>query len=113
MDFTPRNQVMPTAPAYISKNEFISNPDKDETVVAHTSFFDGFVDAVKGLSNEGHHGGKDMRLMALYPPHLPELFCQTRGISWEEFWGADNQKWIKEMLNDPMLSDFRVHKGRA
>jgi hypothetical protein len=111
MDFSPRRQ--PSMHTYVSFNDAISNPDKDETIIVHTSRFDGFVDATKALSNEGHHGSKEMRLMALYPPHLPEMFCQSRGITWAEFWGPDNQKWVKEMLNDPLLSDFRVHKGRA
>jgi hypothetical protein len=109
MNFTPKNQVMPTGPRYVSKTDFFES--EKGLVAVHNMRFDGLVDIVKSMSNEGLHGSNEMRLAAVFPPGLPEHFCQIRGISWAEFWS--DTKWIKEMLNDPMLSDFRVWKGRV
>lgn len=112
MNFTPKNQVMPTAPAYISKNEFLTNPDnEDEVMVVHNMQFDGLIDLAQSMSNEGLHGSAEMKLVALVPPGLPEKCCEIWGISWAEFWS--DQKWIKKMVNDPMFSYFRVAPGRV
>jgi hypothetical protein len=111
MNFTPKNQVMPTGQHYISKTDFFSDPDKEEVVAVHNMRFDGLVDAVKSLANEGFHGSKEMKLVAVFPPGLPEHCCKVWGITWAEFWS--DQKWIKKMLNDPMFADFRVAPGRV
>lgn len=111
MNFAPKDQVVADVGAYLSRTNFITNPDNDEEVVViHESRFDGLVDLAKSMSNEGIHGSNEMKLVALYPPHLPEMCCNLWGITWAEFWS--DQKWIKRMLNDPALADFRVAPGK-
>lgn len=111
MNFVPKNQVMPTAPAYISKNEFFTNPDnEDEVIVRHDMQFDGLVDLAQEFSNSGLHGSSEMKLVALIPPGLPEKCCEIWGISWAEFWS--DKKWIKRLINDPEFAHFRVAPGR-
>lgn len=111
MNFAPSNVVNADAGAYLSRTSFIDNPEKDEVVIVHDMRFDGLVDLAKSMSNEGIHGSKDMKLVALFPPGLPEHCCSVWGITWAEFWS--DQKWIKRMLNDPIFADFRVAPGRV
>lgn len=111
MNFTPKNQVVPNASAYISTNEFFNDPDDESRViVAHHMQFDGLADAVKALSNEGIHGSKEMKLVMMIPPGLAEHACQVWGITWQEFWS--DKKWIKRLINDPDFAHFRVAPGR-
>ena len=91
--------------------EFISHPDKDETVVAHTERFDGLLDTVKSMHNEGMHGEKDMKLMAVIPGILIEQYCYINHISWAEFFA--DQKHIKALCNDPDNKYWRVAPGRV
>jgi len=110
MDFSPRDVVSADVGAYLSRTEFISSPDDETKVITrHVSRFDGLVDLAKSMSNEGVHGSKEMRLVGLYPPHMPEICCNAWGITWEEFWS--DPKWIKKMLADPMFADFRIAPG--
>lgn len=111
MNFAPSNVVTADTGAYLSRTEFVQNPDADETVAIHQMRFDGLVDLAQSMSNEGIHGSKDMKLVALFPPGLPEHCCNVWGITWAEFWS--DQKWIKKMLNDPMFANFRVAPGRV
>jgi len=60
--------------------------------------------------NEGHHGTKDMRLMASLPPVLIEHYCTVNQITFREF--MHNPEHVKRMVNDPALSDFRIAPGR-
>lgn len=110
MNFSPQNVVQADVGAYLSRTEFFVDPDADRIVTRHVSQFDGLVDLAKSMANEGVHGSHEMKLVAIYPPHLPEYCCMIWGISWAEFWS--DPKWIKKMLNDPDLADFRVAPGR-
>jgi hypothetical protein len=91
--------------------EFIANPDKDETVVVHTERFDGLVDMVKALSNEGFHGTKEMRHVAEIPGIIIEQYCFQTGVSWAEFFA--DPKHIKAICNDPAFAYLRVAPGRV
>jgi hypothetical protein len=95
----------------MNKTEFISNPDKDETVIAHTVNFDGLIDRNKALANEGFHGSKEMRHVAEIPGIVIEQYCFTRGVSWAEFWA--DQKHIKAILNDSDMAYFRIAPGKV
>jgi hypothetical protein len=110
MNFAPQNVVQADMGAYLSRTEFIADPDADRVITKHVTRFDGLVDLAKSMANEGVHGSKEMKLVGLYPPHMPEMCCQAWGITWQEFWS--DPKWIKKMLNDPMLSDFRIAPGQ-
>lgn len=109
MNFAPNNVVTADAGAYLSRTSFIDT--EDSLIVRHDMRFDGLVDLAKSMSNEGIHGSKDMKLVAIFPPGLPEKCCEMWGISWAEFWS--DQKWVKRMLNDPDLAAFRVAPGRV
>lgn len=111
MNFAPNIVVNADVGKYLSRTEFHADAEGEKVVAVHTSRFDGLVDLAKSMSNEGLHGSKEMKLVAIVPPHLPELCCQTWGITWAEFWS--DQKWIKKMLNDPMFADFRVAPGQC
>lgn len=94
-----------------SWNEVFANPDRDETIVAHTERFDGLLDVVGALRNEGGHGTKEMRLMALLPGIVIEQYCYINQVQWSEFF-ADS-KHIKRLCNDPDMAYFRVAPGRV
>lgn len=89
--------------------KFISNPDKDETVVAHTEVFDGLLNHNAELRATQQFGSKDMRHVANIPGIVIEDYCFRRGVSWAEFW-SDN-KHIKAICNDPTFAYFRVAPG--
>jgi len=93
--------------------DFISNPDKDETVVVHkVEFAADFWDALEELKqNESAHGTDEMQLKALIPGIVIEKYCFDKGISWAEFWS--DKKHMKEVCNDPALSAFRVTPGEV
>lgn len=95
----------------MKKTEFISNPDKDETIIVRTETFDGLLDYNKALRNEGFVGSKEMHHVANIPGTLIEHYCNQTGITWAEFWA--DKKHIKSMLNDPDLSGFRVKLGQV
>jgi hypothetical protein len=109
MNFSPSNVVNADVGRYLSRTSFTSEDEK--LIIRHDSRFDDLVDLAKSMSNEGFHGSHEMRLMGIYPPHMPEVCCNAWGITWEEFWS--DPKWIKKMLNDPMFEDFRIKKGQA
>lgn len=100
----------------LSTTQFLDNPDRpDEFVVAHTARFDGLVDLVGKMRNEGIElmggPGKEMRHVAEIPGIVVEQYCFQNGVSWAEFWADD--KHIKRMCNDPDLAYFRVAPGRV
>src|ERR1700744_2180235 len=94
-----------------SHTQFITNPDKDETVIVHAERFAGLVDHCKALHNEGFHGSKEMRHVAAIPGILIEHYCFINHVSWDEFFS--DPKHIKKLLNDPEFSAFRVAPGRV
>jgi len=59
--------------------------------------------------NSGHHGTKDMRLMASFPAVVIEHYCNTHGVTFREF--MNNPDHAKRMVNDPALADFRIAPG--
>jgi hypothetical protein len=60
--------------------------------------------------NEGHHGDKDMKLMASFPAVVIEHYCNVNGITFREW--MNNPEHVKRMVNDPALADFRIAPGR-
>lgn len=70
-----------------------------------------FVERTKALHREGHHGSKEMRHAASFPPVLVEKYCNVNNIEFSEF--LNNPAHCRAMLNDPALADFRVWKGRV
>lgn len=94
-----------------STTEYLHNPDRDETVVAHTERFDGLLDHNAELRATQQYGEADMRHVANIPGIIIEQYCLTTGVSWAEFF-ADN-KHIKTILNDPQFAYFRVAPGRV
>lgn len=89
--------------------EFISNPDKDETVIKHTSDFGNMLDVVTAMRNEGLHGSDDMKLMALVPGIVIEQYCFVNKVTWDEFFR--DPKHIKALCNDPDNAYWRVAPG--
>lgn len=68
-----------------------------------------YAERAKAMSNEGLHGSKDLRHLASLPFAAIETYCNVNGISYQEW--STNPAHIKRMLQDPSLSDFRIHKG--
>lgn len=56
-------------------------------------------------------GSPDMRLAATLPFVVIEMYCNDRGISFDEF--VQNPEHGRAVLNDPALQAFRVWQGRA
>jgi hypothetical protein len=57
----------------------------------------------KGPDNHWH--------LASFPFVVVETYCNSVGITFAEF--MRNEDHIARMLNDPDLSGFRIHEGRA
>lgn len=60
--------------------------------------------------NAGMHGSGDMRHAARIPNVLIEDYLNRHRISFDEF--MNNDEHIRNLLNDPALSHFRIWKGR-
>lgn len=71
----------------------------------------GVIETCKSLSNAGITGSRDMKHAASFPLVIVEDWCKKRGITYQQ-WAADN-KFVREMLNDPELSYFRIWKGNC
>jgi len=93
--------------------DFISNPDKEETVVVHhVEFANDFWDELELLKQqETMQGTDEMQLKALIPGIVIEKYCFDKGITWAEFWS--DKKHMKALCNDPALSAFRVTPGEV
>lgn len=66
---------------------------------------------VKSLQGIGAVGSSEMRHAAKIPKAVIENYIQRHGISFHEFMANDDH--IRNMLNDPDLSGFRIWKGRV
>lgn len=93
--------------------EFVSHPDKDETVIVQTERFDGLLDMNAELRNTGEYFNDPNlgRLVANIPGSIIDAYCYRLGITFQEF-NAD-QKHIRAILNDPQFAYFRVAPGRV
>ncbi|NGM79707.1 hypothetical protein [Burkholderia multivorans] len=87
------------------------DPDRDQTIVERVGHFDGLLDLTAAMRNEGFHGSSEMRHVAEIPGVIIESYCNTHGITFQEFMG--DPKHIKAICNDPDLSYFRVAPGRV
>lgn len=94
-----------------SITEFIANPDKDETVIAHTATFDGLLDHNAELRATRQFGDSEMRHVANIPGIVIEQYCLMRGVTWMEVF--KDPKHIKAICNDPDLAYFRVAPGEV
>jgi hypothetical protein len=93
--------------------EFITNPDKDETVVTHTERFDGLLELNAEMRNTGQYFDDPNygKHVANIPGIIIEGYCLRNGVSWAEFFA--DQKHIKAILNDPQFAYFRVAPGKV
>lgn len=66
---------------------------------------------VKRRHNYGLHGSSEMKHAGRYPPGFFEWYAQLKGIDFKEF--MTNPVHVKNMLNDPELSGFRIWKGQV
>ncbi|MCW3539330.1 hypothetical protein [Burkholderia cenocepacia] len=87
------------------------DPDRDQTIIERTERFDGLLDLTAALRNEGIHGSSEMRHVAEIPGVIIESYCNTNGITFQEFMA--DPKHIKSICNDPDLSYFRIAPGRV
>lgn len=69
------------------------------------------LEQAKRLHNEGLHGSAEMKHAARIPMVIVEKFCNLRGITFAQF--MQDQSFVREMLSDPALADFRIWKGRV
>ena len=83
---------------------------EDGFVIQRSQGVGGIVDYAKARSNEGHHGFKDFKLMAVVPVLVAEAYCTTNGVSSQEF--HRNPEHMKRIVNDPAFSDLRIAPGR-
>lgn len=71
----------------------------------------GVIETCKSLQSVGLVGSNEMKHAAALPRVVVEDWCQKRGITFAD-WMRDN-KFVREMLNDPNLSSFRIWKGQV
>lgn len=58
----------------------------------------------------GMTGSSEMRHVASLPLVLVERYCNTHGITFNEF--MSDTKHAKSMVNDPALAAFRIWEGK-
>jgi hypothetical protein len=63
----------------------------------------------KARQNAGMFGTSEMRHAASIPMSVIEQYCNTNGITYEE-WSTDRVH-LRRMLTDPALSGFRIWTG--
>jgi len=71
----------------------------------------GIVADAKARHNEGMHGTSEMKHAARIPEAAIDAYCNQHNITFQEW--CNDKKHIREMLNDPMLRDFRIWPGRV
>lgn len=69
------------------------------------------LEQAKALRSCGLVGSSEMRHAAQFPASVVENYCTRMGITLHE-WMA-NPAHVKNMLNDPELSGFRIWEGRV
>jgi hypothetical protein len=69
------------------------------------------LEACKARHNQGVHGHKETRHLAMIPESVVEKYCETRQVSLREFIRDKNH--MKAILNDPDLRNFRIYPGRV
>ena len=82
----------------------------DGFVVQRSQNVSSIVDYAKARHNEGHHGLKDFKLMAVVPVLVVESYCTVHQITLREFNG--NPEHIRRIVNDPAFADLRVAPGK-
>lgn len=85
--------------------------DGNDLVERRTFDAEPFIEEAKALHSCGLQGSSEWRHAGHFPPGFAEYYCQLKGITYHELMA--NPVHIKNMLNDPDLSGFRVWKGRV
>lgn len=62
------------------------------------------------MRSNGMFGSSEMRLAASYPDAVIRTYCNNKGIDLEEF--NRDRVHIRNMLQDPDLSKFRIWQGK-
>lgn len=70
-----------------------------------------YIEHAMALQNAGITGSSDFRHAAHFPPGLFEVYMKHHGISFHELMA--NPVHVKNMLNDPGLSRFRIWRGKV
>ena len=65
----------------------------------------------KAKSNEGLHGSNELKHAMTIPNVILEHYCNAHNITFSELMANDDH--IKNILNDPSLSHFRIWKGKV
>lgn len=82
----------------------------DEGVIERVQDVEPILNDCKVRHNENMHGSSDTRHAARIPNIIIEKYCNTHGITFHEF--MNNEDHVRNLLNDPALSHFRIWKGR-
>ena len=84
--------------------------NEDGFVIQREQHVASIVDYAKARANEGHHGFKDFKLMAVVPVLVVESYCTIHGVSSQGF--HRNPEHMRRIVNDAAFSDLRVAPGR-
>lgn len=87
-----------------------ADDDNGRLVIQRTQDVEPILESAKRMAIEGQHGSNDMRHAARLPMVLVETYCNTNGITFEEF--MRDTKHVQRMINDPALASFRIWRGR-
>ncbi len=83
----------------------------DQIIITRAQNVGAIVDHAKALHNEGFHGRPDARLVATIPAVVIEHYCNTHGITYQQ-WCRDPDV-RRRFLNDPDYGDLRIWKGKV
>lgn len=83
----------------------------DGIVVQREQYVGDIRDYCIARHNEGHHGSRDMKLMASVPVAIVDHYCAVNNITLREF--MHNKEHTRRLLNDPAFADFRIAPGKV
>ena len=98
--------VLPTGYAGLETHVILQG---DDLVTGTVQDCTPILEDAKARHNAGLTGTSEMRHAARFPVEAVEAYCNTNGITFEEW--TSNPVHLKRMLSDPALSGFRIWSG--
>lgn len=83
----------------------------DDLITASSQDVEPILEDAKERNRTGQFGTSEFRHAARIPENVVNIYCNTHGITFEQFIGDETH--IRRVLADPDLADFRIWKGQV
>lgn len=111
-DDLPPVQPMPAKPKYEVGRayDFYHTDDNGNVIHEIKQDVEPHLQYCADLRSAGLTGSREMRFAAHFPDAIVRNYCNQKGIDLEEF--NRDRVHIRNLLQDPALSKFRIWEGR-